>query len=139
MAVGCYQSVCGEDACPAAIGQDRELLANLLVRQRQGLRRVEQLGHRLDPQHAGATKRGVIDGIGASQNAGVRGGGAGAGIRSARLQHQDRLDARCRSRRGHEFPAMGDTFDIEQDGAGVRIRGEIVEHVPEIDIRHIPQ
>ena len=55
------------------------------------------------------------------------------------LQHEDWLDARGRSRRRHEFPAMGVAFDIKQDGPGVRIGGEVVEHVAEIDIRHISE
>ena len=108
-------------------------------RQCQCLGGIEQLSHRPDPQHPGAAKRGVVNGIGAGKHTGMRGRGAGAGIRSARLQHQNGLDARGRSRRGHEFAAMSDAFDIEQDGTGVRIRGEIVEHVAKIDIRHISQ
>ena len=34
---------------------------------------------------------------------------------------------------------MGDAFEIKEDGAGVGIGGEIVEHVAKIDIDHIPQ
>ena len=34
---------------------------------------------------------------------------------------------------------MGVAFDIKQDGPGVRIGGEVVEHVAEIDIRHISE
>ena len=34
---------------------------------------------------------------------------------------------------------MGDALEIEEDGAGVGIGREIVEHVAEIDIDHIPQ
>jgi len=34
---------------------------------------------------------------------------------------------------------MHDAFDIEQYGESVLIRGEIVEHVAKVDIRHISQ
>jgi len=34
---------------------------------------------------------------------------------------------------------MGDALCVKQDGPGLRIRGEIIEHVAEIDIGHIAE
>ena len=69
----------------------------------------------------------------------MRGGGTRTRLRAACLQYQDGLDARGCARRGHEFAAVRDAFDIKQDGAAMGIGGEIVEHVAEIDIGHVPQ
>ncbi len=134
-----HESVCGKDACSTAIGQDREPLSHLLMRQRQRLHGIEQFGHSPDPQHPGAAKRGVVDSIGAGKGAGMRGGSARTRVRAACFQHQDGLDPRGCARRRHELAAMRDALDIKQDGAGVRIRSEIVENVAKIDIRRISQ
>jgi 4-hydroxy-3-methylbut-2-en-1-yl diphosphate synthase IspG/GcpE len=45
----------------------------------------EQFRHRADPQHSGAPKGGVVDGIGPGKDAGMGRGGAGTRIRPARL------------------------------------------------------
>ena len=57
----------------------------------------------------------------------------------ARLQHQHRLAARGGARRRHEFAPVRDPLGIKQDRAGVRVGGEIVEHVAEIDIGHVAE
>jgi len=69
----------------------------------------------------------------------MRGGSARTSVRAACLQNEDGLEARGCPRCRHEFSAMHDAFDIEQYGESVLIRGEIVEHVAKVDIRHISQ
>ena len=138
LAAGCDQSVRGQHARPSAIGQDREPVTNLLPRQRQGLGGIEQFRHRSDPQHAGSAKHRVVDRIGARNRAGMRGGGACTGVGTSRFQYQDGFDARSCPRRGHEFAAVGNGFGVEQDGMGVRIGGEVVEHVAKINIAMSP-
>ena len=135
LAAGCDQSVRCQHACPTAIGQDREPVTNLLQRQRFG--GIEEFRHRFDPQHTGPAKHGVVDRVGACKRAGMRGDGTRARVRAVRFQYQDGFDARCCPCCRHEFAAMRDAFNVKQDGAGVLIGGEVVEHVAKIDIGHI--
>jgi len=57
----------------------------------------------------------------------------------ARLDHDHRLGARGGPRRGDELAGGGNRLDIQQDGPGVRLVGEVIEHVAKIHIGHIPQ
>ena len=43
------------------------------------------------------------------------------------------------ARGGHELAGLGDRLDVEQDGARFGIAREVVEHIPEVHIRHVPQ
>ena len=56
---------------------------------------VEQFLDLVDAQHAGAPERGVVDGIGAGQRAGVRGRRRARPLRAPpAFDHDHRLDAR---------------------------------------------
>ena len=74
------QRIGREHARAAAIGQDRQFLADLLAGERQGFRGVEQFGHCRDAEHAGAAERGIVNGVGTRQNAGMGTSGPRAGI-----------------------------------------------------------
>ena len=75
-----------------------------------------------------------IDHVGAGERAGVRGGGLQAVAGAAGLDDDHRLVARRRARRRHELARRLDRFDVEQDRAGVRVAGEVVEQVAEVDV-----
>ncbi len=135
MSSGRHQSVGGQYARRAAIGQDRQSITNLLPRQRQCLGGAEQFRHCAHPQHPASAKRRFVDGVGE----GVRSGGADTCIGAPRLQYQDRFNARGRSGRRHEFTTIRDAFEIQQDGSRMLIRGEMVKHIAKIDIRHFAQ
>ena len=134
-----FERIGRKHAGAAAIRQDRQPVAVLRVRERQRLGGIEQLGHRRDAQHPRATKRGVIDRVAAGEHPGMRGRRPCTGRGTPGLEYEHRLAARGGARRRHEFAAVGDALDVEQDGACVRVDGEIVEHVAEIDVRHVAQ
>ncbi len=138
-APGRFECIKGQEAGGAAIGQDRKAVAGLRPGQCQGLGGIEQFGHAVDAQHAGAPECGVVSRVAAERGAGAGGGEAGAGARVSRLQHENRLAARGGARRRHEFAAVGDALDIEQDRACAGVGGEIVEHVAKIDVGHVAE
>ena len=55
------------------------------------------------------------------------------------LDHDHRLGARRGPCRRHELAGMGHRFDVEQDAAGLPLRGQVVEHVAEVHVRHVAQ
>ena len=136
---GRLEGIDGEHPGAAAIGQHDQPIARLLSRERQRLGGIEQLGHGADAQHAGAAEGGGVDRIGAGQHAGMRGGRPRSRHGMARLQHQHRFAPRRGARCRHEFAPVGDPLGIKQDRAGIRVGGEVVEHVAEIDIGHVAE
>ena len=71
------QPVDRQHADPAAIGQDREPLADGTGQPSESLRRVEELAQVHHAQQPRAAKRGVVDVVGAGQRAGMRCGRPG--------------------------------------------------------------
>ena len=90
-----------------------------------------------DPQHAGATERGVVDRVRAGERAGVGRGGFRALRHAAGFDDDDRLDPRGGARRRHEFAGVLDRFDIEQDRAGLAVQREVIEQIGDIDVELI--
>ena len=123
-----------EHARAAAVGEDGDALAAQGFGARQSLGRDKQIARGGDPQGARASERRVINLVRSGERAGMQRGGSGAFRRTARLDHDDRLVARGRARRRHEFAGMLDGFDIHQDRRRLRIRGEIIEHIAEVDV-----
>lgn len=123
----------------ALIGDDREPIAPWRARHVQGLHCREELVETQDTEHSGAAEHGVVDGIAARERARVGRGGPGPLGVPARLDHDHRLGARGGPRRGDELAGGGNRLDIQQDGPGVRLVGEVIEHVAKIHIGHIPQ
>ena len=128
-----------EHAQAAAIGEDRDSLAGQGSSARQGLGCDKQIAGGGNPQCAGASECGVIHIVRSRERARMRSGGSCAIRRTARFDHDNRLVASRRARRRHEFAGMLDRFDIHQDRLRCRIRGEIVEHVAEVDIGRVAE
>ena len=81
-----------------------------------------------------AAERGVIDGIGPGECAGMGLRRLGALRMTAGLDHDDRLCPRGGPRRRHELARVLDRLDVEENGACAAVEGEIVEQVAEIDV-----
>ena len=90
-------------------------------------------------QHAGAGNGRFMHGIGAGQRAGVRGGGLLSRRAAPGLEHDDRLVARRRARGRHELARVLDRFDAQQDGARVRVAGQVVQHVGSVHVGVLAQ
>ena len=105
----------------------------------QDLGGAEQLVELAHAQHARAPERGFIGGIAARQRARVRLRRLGAGRAAARLDDDDRLGSRGASRGRHELRRVGDRLHVQQDGAALRVAGQVVEQIAEIDVGHIAE
>ena len=133
------QPVGREHGDAAAIGQDGEPVALEMLGMGERLDRIEQLDRVPDAQQAGAAEHRVIDRVVSRQRAGVRVRGLRAFRHPARLDHDDRLGARRDARRRQELARIRDRLDVEQDGPHLRLQRQVVEHVAEIDIRHVAE
>ena len=65
------------------------------------------------------------------------GGGFGGARMTTGLDDNDRLHARCRTRRRHETLRVADRLDIEQDRARLGLQREIIEQVAKVDVGHV--
>ena len=79
------------------------------------------------PQQAGAAERGGVHCIG-------RLFGVTAGF-----QHDDRLDARGAAGRRQKLARIADLLQVQQDRPGVRVSGQIVQDIGQIDIDTVAQ
>ena len=107
----------------AAVGQDREGFRPIGPESSQCFGRQKQLLKRVYAQHAGARDGCVVDHVRARQRAGVRGCGALALVGTPGLDDDHRLVARRRARRRHELARRLDGFDVQEDGACLRVTG----------------
>ena len=105
----------------------------------QGLGGREQLVGGVHAQHAGAPDRGVEHGVAARQGAAFAGGGRQGIVLAPGAQHQHRLAARRRARGRHELARIAQVLQVEQDGAGGAVAGEVIEHVAEVDVGRVAQ
>ena len=53
---------------------------------------------------------------------------------AAGFDHQHRLGAGRGARRRHELARVFDRLDVEKNGAGAAIHGEVIEQIGEVDI-----
>ena len=128
------QPVDRQHADAAAIGQDRKPLSGRRFHPPERLGAVEQFAQIRYAQDAGALKRGVIDGIGPGQRAGMGRSGPRALRHPAGLDDHDRLDSGGGARRRHELAGILDRLDVKQDGLGLFIQREVIEQIGDIDI-----
>ena len=128
------QPVNRQHADAAAIGQDRKPLSGRRFEPPERFGTVEQFSKIRDPQDAGTLKRGVVDGIGPGQRAGMGCSRPRALRHPARLDDHDRLDSGGSARRRHELARILDRFDVEQDRVGLFIQREIIEQIGDIYI-----
>ena len=126
-----------EDAEPAAVGHDRKAVAGHRRAPRQDLDGVEQLLQRPHAEHAGAPEGGLVDGVGAGERPGVGGGRPRALLVAPGLEDDHRLEAGRRSRRRHELAGVGHRLDVQEDGRGRGVQGQVVEQVAEVDVGHV--
>gem|GEM_PF-5229095 len=130
----------GQQPHATAIGQDGQLVAEdgLGAHQRPGA--VEQGVDAVHPDQAGTAEGHVVDGVGLVVGLDQADAlGQVARLHRAGLEHQDGLVAGAGPGRGHEPPGVGDGFDVEQDGAGGRVRAQVVETGGEIGIELVAQ
>ena len=99
-----------QHAGPAAIGDDADARPVERREPRGDLGGVEQFGEPVDAQYAGPLQRRLDDAVGARQRAGMGRGRLGGRFVAARLDGDDRLDARGGARRRHELARVGDAF-----------------------------
>ena len=128
-----------EDGEAAAVAQDGHARPLRSRGHRQDLHRIEELIEAVDTQHPGAAEHGLVDRIGPGHRARVRGRGARALGVATRLDDDGGFHPGGGPGRGHELAGRGHRLDVEQDGAGLGIAREVVEQIPEIHIRHVPQ
>ena len=84
---------------------------------------VEELLEPLGADDAGLAEQRVDHGIAGGERSGVRGGGAGAGVRTAGFDRHDRLEASDPARDLAELLRIAEALEIEQDDAGAGIVG----------------
>jgi hypothetical protein len=133
------ERVGGHDADAAAVADDGEAIACRWPRGGEDFRRREQLAQRVHAQHAGAAEHGVVHGVVAGECAGVRGRRPRRRQAAPGLDHHHRLHARRGARRRHELARVHHRFHVQQDGVGVRVAGQVIEHVAKVDVRHVAQ
>lgn len=102
------QAVGREDADAATVGDDREAVPFHAHGAAERLDHLEQLVQGLDPKHPGPAEGGVIDRVRSGERAGGRLCCLDRFVAAARLDHHDRLGARCGPRRRRELPGVGD-------------------------------
>jgi hypothetical protein len=126
-----FQQRAGGDAAQApAVADDGEALAAQRTHARHGLGGIEQVFQGVDADPAGAAQRGFID-IVVAKGAGFS--GAAVEVRAVHRHHG--FVARRRARRRHELAARRRRFELDQDGFGLRILGQPVKYVGEVDVK----
>ena len=118
----------------ATIGDDGEAVADRVKATGERLGGGEKLAHGLHPHHTGPAHRSVEHVVGADQGRGVCHRRAAASVVPPDLDQQHRLDPRRRPQRAHEAACMADALDVEQDAARLRVEGEVVEDLAEVDV-----
>ena len=117
----------GEPAGADAVGDDRQRLAARRTGAGQGFRGGQQILEAADAEHAGAAQGGLEGQFGLA-GAVVQQAAAGA-------DGHHRAKPGGGAGGGQEGAAVLQPADVEQDGAGVGVAGEPVEHEAEADIR----
>ncbi|GBD41816.1 hypothetical protein HRbin39_01202 [bacterium HR39] len=124
---------------PAGVGDDGEAASGDARARTQGGRGGEELGEIEDLQQAGPLEGRRVDLRLAGQRSRVRARRPRALGRAATLDHDDRPRAGQGAGGGHELAHVGEPLDVEEHGAGLRIEGEPLQHVPEVDVGHVAE
>ncbi len=129
-ATAIFQQRVGGDAAQApTVADDGEALAAQRAHARHGLGSIEKVIQRLDADPAGATQRRFIDVI-AAKGQGI----AVATVEACAAHGHDGFVACCGTRRRHELASCRCRVELHQDGLGLRVFGQPVEHVGEVDV-----
>ena len=124
----------GHHSEAAGVGHDREPIALGAAAAREQSRGREQLVERGRAHCAGTAQRTREHRVVSGQRARVRGGGAAGFGAPARLEHDHGFHARRGAQAAHEPPRVIDALDVQQDGIGFRVEGQIIEHLAEADV-----
>ena len=95
-----------------------------------------QIGH---AKQTCAAERRVVDGVRASECAGVGLCCLGTLLVTARLHHHHRLYPCRGAGRGHEFPGILDRLDIEENRTRCPVERKEVQQIGKIDIDAVAQ
>ena len=121
------------------VGHDRQRLPAQRPHAGQGFQGVEHLPQAIHSQHTGPLQHGIVDRVTAFQ------AGRQFVVEPFRFRHppgldrNHRLGARRHPHRRHETPRVGHVLDVQQDGAGLGVLGQIVDQVIVIDVHAIAQ
>ena len=129
----------GQHAGAAAIGDDGEAVAARALVGAEDLGRGEELAEGQRPHRTGPFQRRVEHVVGAHQRAGMGRSGLGTRGMAARFQHDHRFQPGGRPHRRQERRRIVHPLDIEQDRVGLRIGGEELHDVAEVDIGRVAQ
>ena len=128
-----------QDAGATAIGENGKAVAVEPRLARKDLRSAEKLVELAYTQHACASERRFIGGIGAGQRARVRLRRLGPRRAAAGLDDNHRLRPSGAACGRHELRRVGDRLHVQQDGATLRIARQVVEQIAKIRVSHIAE
>ena len=134
-----FDTVGGENASAAAIGNDGQTLARGTGGGGQDFGCGEQFAEGFDTHGAGPFERGVEHAVRTDQGAGMGRSRLGAGGVTTGLEDDHRLGAGCDLERGDEAAGVADAFDVKKDRLGFGVVGQKVEDVAEIDIGRVAE
>ena len=97
----------------------------------------EQLLDRTDPDQASPSEGGVVDLVPAQAQTGAAGALRRRAELPAGLENEHGLDAGGGARGRHEAPRVGDAFEMDQDGPGRDVQGEVVQNVAQLHLRKL--
>ncbi len=97
----------------------------------------EQLLDRADPDQASPSEGGVVDLVPAQAQTGAAGALRRRAELPAGLENEHGLDAGGGARSRHEAPRVGDAFEMDQDGPGRDVQGEVVQNVAQLHLRKL--
>ena len=99
----------------------------------------EQLLDRADPDQAGPSEGRVVDLVPVQAQAGAAGPLRRRAELPAGLEHEHGLDAGGGARSRHEAPRVGDAFEMDQDGPGREVQGQVVQDVAQLHLGDLAQ
>ncbi len=130
------ERVCGEDAGATRVRQDHQALvfgARLLA---DDLCRVENIRDGIYTQHPHPAEGRVQYLVAARKRPGMRGGSLRGGFGAPGLNNDNRLFERNLTRSRQERARIAHRFHVNDDGLGVRVIAQVVDHVAPVHIQH---
>ena len=132
-AVGCHH------AGAAAVGDDGKAITFYLFAAGKNFGRGEELTKGHGANHAGPFQGRIKDIVRADHGTGMGAGGQRAFGVAPHFEDDDRLGSCRGAQPTHEGARVMYAFNVEDNGGCLRVRGQIVEHVAEIDIHGIAE
>ena len=123
----------------SAVAHDGEAGADIRLQARQDLRRIEQLPRGIDSQDPGTAKCRLVHRVRPGEGPAMRQCRARRLSRAPGLHDDHRFVARRGSCRRHELASRPDRLDVHQDRPRLRVPAEVIEQVPEVDVRSVTE